>query len=217
MKTDIILSGVGGQGILSIAAAIGEAALKEGLYMKQAEVHGMSQAIGEAALKEGLYMKQAEVHGMSQRGGDVQSNLRLSDQPIASDLIPLGHADLIISLEPMESLRYLPYLNKEGWLVTNSQPFVNIPNYPEIEKVNAELDKLPHKVVLDVEAIAKEAGSVRAANIVMLGAATPFLGLEYEKIEEGVRSIFARKGEEIVAMNLKALKAGYEIAQSKQA
>ena len=194
MKTDIILSGVGGQGILSIAAAI-----------------------GEAALKEGLYMKQAEVHGMSQRGGDVQSNLRLSDQPIASDLIPLGHADLIISLEPMESLRYLPYLNKEGWLVTNSQPFVNIPNYPEIEKVNAELDKLPHKVVLDVEAIAKEVGSVRAANIVMLGAATPFLGLEYEKIEEGVRSIFARKGEEIVAMNLKALKAGYEIAQSKQA
>ena len=190
MKTDIILSGVGGQGILSIAAAI-----------------------GEAALKEGLYMKQAEVHGMSQRGGDVQSNLRLSDRPIASDLIPLGHADLIISLEPMESLRYLPYLNKEGWLVTNSQPFINIPNYPDLEKVKAELDKLPHKVVLDVEAIAKEAGSMRAANIVMLGAATPFLGIEYEKIEDGVRSIFAHKGEEIVAMNLKALKAGYELAQ----
>ena len=190
MKTDIILSGVGGQGILSIAAAI-----------------------GEAALKEGLYMKQAEVHGMSQRGGDVQSNLRLSDRPIASDLIPLGHADLIISLEPMESLRYLPYLNKEGWLVTNSQPFINIPNYPDLEKVKAELDKLPHKVVLDVEAIAKDAGSMRAANIVMLGAATPFLGIEYEKIEDGVRSIFARKGEEIVAMNLKALKAGYELAQ----
>ena len=190
MKTDIILSGVGGQGILSIAAAI-----------------------GEAALKEGLYMKQAEVHGMSQRGGDVQSNLRLSDRPIASDLIPLGHADLIISLEPKESLRYLPYLNKEGWLVTNSQPFINIPNYPDLEKVKAELDKLPHKVVLDVEAIAKEAGSMRAANIVMLGAATPFLGIEYEKIEDGVRSIFARKGEEIVAMNLKALKAGYELAQ----
>lgn len=190
MKTDIILSGVGGQGILSIAAAI-----------------------GEAALKEGLYMKQAEVHGMSQRGGDVQSNLRLSDRPIASDLIPLGHADLIISLEPMESLRYLPYLNKEGWLVTNSQPFINIPNYPDLEKVKVELDKLPHKVVLDVESIAKEAGSMRAANIVMLGAATPFLGIEYEKIEDGVRSIFARKGEEIVAMNLKALKAGYELAQ----
>lgn len=191
MKTDIILSGVGGQGILSIAAVI-----------------------GDAALKEGLYMKQAEVHGMSQRGGDVQSNLRLSDEPIASDLIPKGHADLIISLEPMESLRYLPYLKKEGWLVTNSRPFVNIPNYPEIESVNAELDKLPHKVVLDVEEIAKEAGSVRAANIVMLGAATPFIGIEYDKIEAGIRQIFGRKGEDIVNMNLKALKAGYDLAQS---
>ena len=182
MKTDIILSGVGGQGILSIAAVI-----------------------GDAALKEGLYMKQAEVHGMSQRGGDVQSNLRLSDEPIASDLIPKGHADLIISLEPMESLRYLPYLKKEGWLVTNSRPFVNIPNYPEIEKVNAELDKLPHKVVLDVE---------ETANIVMLGAATPFIGIEYDKIEAGIRQIFGRKGEDIVNMNLKALKAGYDLAQS---
>lgn len=193
MKTDIILSGVGGQGILSIAAAI-----------------------GEAALKEGLYMKQAEVHGMSQRGGDVQSNLRLSDRPIASDLIPLGHADLIISLEPMESLRYLPYLHRDGWLVTHSQPFVNIPNYPSMEQIEVELEKLPHRVVLDVEAIAKEVGSVRAANMVMLGAATPFIGIDYDKIEAGVRSIFARKGEEIVAMNLKALRAGFEIAQSKQ-
>ncbi|MDH6533387.1 indolepyruvate oxidoreductase subunit beta [Parabacteroides sp. 52] len=193
MKIDIILSGVGGQGILSIAAVI-----------------------GEAALKDGLYMKQAEVHGMSQRGGDVQSNLRLSDKPIASDLIALGQADLIISLEPMESLRYLPFLKKEGWLVTNSQPFINIPNYPEIEKVQAELDKLPHKVVFDIEAIAREAGSARAANIVMLGAAAPFINIEFSKLEEGIRSIFGRKGEEIVEMNLKALRAGYELAQGMQ-
>lgn len=191
MKKDIILSGVGGQGILSIATVI-----------------------GKAALKEGLYMKQAEVHGMSQRGGDVQSNLRLSDQPIASDLIPKGHADLIISLEPMESLRYLPYLKKDGWLVTNSQPFVNIPNYPDIDKVNEELNKLPHKVILDVEAIAKEVATARAANIVMLGAAAPFIGIEYNKIEDGIRRIFGRKGEEVVEMNLKALKAGYDVAQS---
>lgn len=191
MKIDIILAGVGGQGILSIAAVI-----------------------GEAALKEGLYMKQAEVHGMSQRGGDVQSNLRLSDKPIASDLIALGQADLIISLEPMESLRYLPYLKKDGWLVTNSQPFINIPNYPEIEKVQAELDKLPHKVVLDVESIAKEVASVRAANIVMLGAATPFINIEFSKFQEGIRRIFGRKGEEIVEMNLKALQAGYDVAKA---
>ena len=188
MKTDIILSGVGGQGILSIAAVI-----------------------GEAALEEGLYMKQAEVHGMSQRG-----NLRLSDEPIASDLIPLGHADLIISLEPMESLRYLPYLRKEGWLVTNSRPFINIPRYPETERLEAELAKLPHTVVLDVEQLAKEAGSVRAANIVMLGAAAPFLGIDYAKIEEGIRRIFGRKGEEVVAMNLKALKAGFDKANERK-
>lgn len=189
MKTDIILSGVGGQGILSIAAVI-----------------------GEAALKEGWYMKQAEVHGMSQRGGDVQSNLRLSDQPIASDLIPIGQADLIISLEPMESLRYLPYLKKDGWLVTNSQPFVNIPNYPELEQVQAEIDKLPNKVILDVETIAKEIGSSRVANIVMLGAATPFLGIDYDKIADGIRSIFARKGDAIIELNLKALQAGFDVA-----
>ena len=189
MKKNIILSGVGGQGIVSISAVI-----------------------GKAALKEGLYIKQSEVHGMSQRGGEVQSNLRLSDQPIASDLIPLGQADLIISLEPMESLRYLPYLKKEGWLVTNSVPFINIPNYPEIEKIYDELAKLPRKVILDIESIAKKVGAVRAANIVMLGAATPFIGIEYEKIADGIRSIFARKGDEVVELNLKALKAGYETA-----
>ena len=189
MKTDIILSGVGGQGILSIAAII-----------------------SEAALKDGLYMKQSEVHGMSQRGGDVQSNLRLSDKPIASDLIPTGQADLIISLEPMEALRYLPYLNKDGWLVTNTKPYTNIPNYPEMEKVMAELNKLPHKVLLGVETVAKEIGSPRTANMVMLGAATPFLRIDYEKIADGIRSIFGRKGDEIVSVNLKALQAGYEIA-----
>ena len=185
MKKDIILSGVGGQGILSIATVI-----------------------GKAALKDGLYMKQAEVHGMSQRGGDVQSNLRISDQPIASDLIPSGKCDLIISLEPMEGLRYLPYLSSEGWLVTNETPFVNIPNYPA-----EELDKLPHKIVLNVDKVAKEIGSIRVANIVLLGATIPFLGIDYEKIQTSIREIFERKGEAIVEMNLKALAAGKEIAE----
>ena len=192
MKADIILSGVGGQGILSIAAVI-----------------------GEAALKEGLYMKQAEVHGMSQRGGDVQSNLRLSDKPVASDLIPVGQADLIISLEPMESLRYLPYLKKDGWLVTNSQPFVNITNYPDPDNIKAEIEKIPNKVIIDVDGIAKDLGSPRVANIVMLGAATPFLGIHYNKIADSIRSIFSRKSEEIIELNLKALQAGYDIANNK--
>ena len=180
MKKDIILSGVGGQGILSIATVI-----------------------GKAALKDGLYMKQAEVHGMSQRGGDVQSNLRISDQPIASD----------ISLEPMEGLRYLPYLSPEGWLVTNETPFVNIPNYPAQEDVLAEIGKLPHKVVLNVDKVAKEVGSARVANIVLLGATIPFLGIDYQKIQDSIREIFQRKGEAIVDMNLQALEAGKEIAE----
>ena len=112
----------------------------------------------------------------------------------------------------MEALRYLPYLNKDGWLVTNTKPYTNIPNYPEMEKVMAELNKLPHKVLLDVETVAKEIGSPRTANMVMLGAATPFLRIDYEKIADGIRSIFGRKGDEIVSVNLKALQAGYEIA-----
>lgn len=192
MKKDIILSGVGGQGILSIATVI-----------------------GQAALKSGLYMKQAEVHGMSQRGGDVQSNLRISDQPIASDLIPTGKCDIILSLEPMEALRYLPYLNPEGWLITNETPFINIPNYPSEESIKAELDKLPHKIVLNVNEVAKQVGSPRVANIVLLGATVPFLDIEYEKVKESIREIFQRKGENIVALNLKALEAGKEIAENR--
>ena len=185
MKTNIILSGVGGQGILSIAAVI-----------------------GKAALKDGLFMKQSEVHGMSQRGGDVQSNLRISDQPIASDLIAKGSADIIISLEPMEALRYLPYLKKDGWVVTNSKPFINIPNYPEWDKIMDAIHVMPNKVILDVEQIAKDLEAPRSSNIVMLGAASPYIGIEYAKLEDGIRSIFGRKGEDVVTVNLKALAAG---------
>ena len=188
MKKDIILAGVGGQGILSIATII-----------------------GQAAIAENLYIKQAEVHGMSQRGGDVQSNLRLSSEPIASDLIAKGGADIIISLEPMEALRYLPYLKSDGWIVTNSVPFVNIDNYPNLEQLYATLKALPQVVLLDVEQIAKAAGApLQAANMVLLGAAIPMLGIEAEKIAEGIRTIFARKGEEVVAKNLAALYAELE-------
>ena len=190
MKTDIILAGVGGQGILSIAAVI-----------------------GQAALQNGLYMKQSEVHGMSQRGGDVQSHLRISDKPIASDLIPLGAADIIISLEPMEALRYLPYLKKDGWVVTNSKPFENIPNYPDIEKVMKTYEALPNKIILDVEQIAKDLKASRSSNIVMLGAASPYLGIDFSKLQEGIRSIFGKKGAEIVEINLKALEAGKTVSE----
>ena len=190
MKRDIILAGVGGQGILSIATVI-----------------------GEAALKEGLFLKQAEVHGMSQRGGDVQSNLRLSDEPIASDLIAKGGADIIISLEPMEALRYVEYLKPEGWIVTNEVPLVNIPNYPDIDTVLSHIRAHKNHVLLNCEALAKEAGApAQAANMVLLGAAIPMLGIEHDKMIAGIQRVFARKGDAVVNSNIAAVEAGYHVS-----
>ncbi len=189
MKTDLILAGVGGQGILSIAATL-----------------------GMAALTDNLNIKQAETHGMSQRGGAVVSHMRISDQPIASDLIPMGKADIILSVEPMESLRYLPFLSETGYVVTNTTPFINIPNYPEVEKVMEEIHRQPRFVAIDADQIAKEIGSPRSSNMVILGAASPFIDISFEKIQNAVKEIFQRKGEEVVALNLKALEAGREFA-----
>ncbi len=187
MKTDIILSGVGGQGIVTIGATV-----------------------GMAAVQNDMHLKQSEVHGMSQRGGAVQSHLRISDKPIASDLIPHGTADVIISVEPMEGLRYLPFLSKEGWLVTNTTPFVNIPNYPELETILDSIKAMGRHIALDADAMAKEIKAPRSSNIIVLGAASPFLNISYEKLEDGIRAIFGRKGEEIVNINLKALQLGKE-------
>ncbi|MCQ2132702.1 MAG: indolepyruvate oxidoreductase subunit beta [Bacteroidaceae bacterium] len=186
MKTDIILAGVGGQGILSIATII-----------------------GEAATKAGLNLKQAEVHGMSQRGGDVQSNLRLSDQPIYSDLIPRGKADLIIAMEPMEALRYVPFLSPDGAVVTSSKPFINIPNYPDEAAVLSELDALNKVVRLDIEEVAKELKTPKSANVILLGMAAPFLDiLSADELRSAIGRVFASKGEAIVEANYKAFDAG---------
>ncbi len=187
MKSDIILAGVGGQGILSIATVI-----------------------GLSAMNENLEVKQAEVHGMSQRGGAVQSHLRLSSDLISSDLIPEGAADLIISVEPMEVLRYLPYLSEGGWLVTNSSPFINIPDYPETKDIESEIKKMPNHIIIDADKIAKELGSSRASNMVMLGAASSYIGLGTKSFLEGIKQIFGRKGEAIVDMNFKAFESGFE-------
>jgi indolepyruvate ferredoxin oxidoreductase beta subunit len=192
MKRDIILSGVGGQGILSIAAII-----------------------GYAAVDMGLYLKQAEVHGMSQRGGDVQSNLRLSDKEIASDLIPKGKADIIISVEPMESLRYLPWLGSEGWLITNTTPFINITNYPDKDVILSKIRSLKNNVALDADLIAKELNAPKSANMVILGAASPYLEIPFENIKNAVKAVFGRKGEEIVNQNIAALEAGRAVALAK--
>ncbi len=190
MKQDIILAGVGGQGILSIA-----------------------YVIDNAALKQGLDFKQAEVHGMAQRGGAVQSHLRISDKPVFSDLIPKGAADMILSVEPMECVRYLDYLSPEGIVVTSRSPFVNIPDYPDIDKVLRAIETVRNRVIVDSDGLAKLAGSPKAQNMVMLGAASPHLILEEANLTEFIRVLFTPRGDKIVEMNLKAFGLGRAAAK----
>jgi indolepyruvate ferredoxin oxidoreductase beta subunit len=186
MKKDIILCGVGGQGILSIATVI-----------------------GEAATEAGINLKQAEVHGMSQRGGDVQSNLRLSTDTIYSDLIPRGEADIIIAMEPMEALRYVPFLSKDGWVVTSSEPLVNIPNYPETNKIIADIKALPHHRLLPIGQLAREAKAPKSANMLLLGMVADLIELvSPDNLLSAISAVFARKGEAVVEANRQAFLLG---------
>ena len=189
MKQDIILAGVGGQGILSIA-----------------------YVIDNAALADGLFFKQAEVHGMAQRGGAVQSHMRLSDGTIWSDLIPKGGADMILSVEPLEALRYLDYLKPDGIVVTSSTPFRNIPDYPEVDKVLEAIRQAPRSVIVDSEKLAKEAGTVKAQNIVLLGAASSFLILKPESLLKTIDDLFRGRGTPVLEANLKAFDLGKSAA-----
>ncbi|MCX6543042.1 MAG: indolepyruvate oxidoreductase subunit beta [Acidobacteria bacterium] len=189
MKFDIILAGVGGQGVLSVSAII-----------------------ASSAMHEGLSVKQSEVHGMSQRGGEVQANLRLSDKPIASDLIPRGTASLVLSMEPLESLRYLPYLSPTGTVLTSTDAVANFANYPDLEGLLARIRTLPRAILIDAERLARQAGSARATNMVMIGAASSLLPVTLETIEHFVGTLFAAKGARVVETNLKALAAGREAA-----
>lgn len=183
---DIILSGVGGQGILSIATVL-----------------------GQASVEADLFLKQSEVHGMSQRGGQVQSDLRLSDCEIQSDLIPLGKADMIISMEPMEALRYLPYLKEDGTIISSAEPFNNIPNYPDYDLVLNELKKRPNVHIMEIEKIAKENQFPKSANMILLGMAASFLNLfTIDQIKKAIETVFASKGEKIVSDNIKAFEIG---------
>ncbi|MBO4581017.1 MAG: indolepyruvate oxidoreductase subunit beta [Bacteroidales bacterium] len=188
MKKDIILCGVGGDGIVSVA-----------------------KIISDAALNENLYLKQSEIHGMSQRGGSVFSHLRLSDKPIFADVIPEGYADIILSSEPMEALRYLPFLCSTGCVITNSEPFVNITNYPPMEKVNAELAKIKNCVKINANEIAKQVNA--RSNMVLLGAAVPYLGINITKLEDAIHHIFDRKGDAVVKANLDAIHAGFNASK----
>ncbi len=190
MKTDIILAGVGGQGILSIAAII-----------------------GTAALKLGLNMKQSEVHGMSQRGGAVMSNMRLSNNKIYSDTIPKGDADIVIAVEPMESLRYIDHLKKDAWIISNTTPFVNVTDYPNKDLVIEEINKRTNVITIDADKIAKEIGAKKSSNIVMLGASSNFLNINIDALKEAIAIIFAKKSSEIINKNIEAFDKAREYSE----
>ena len=192
MNKNIIIAGVGGQGILTIAAII-----------------------DLAAMELGLHVKQAEVHGMSQRGGAVESHLRISSEEIYSDLIPLGKANLILSIEPMEALRYLPFLAPEGMIVAATEPYDNIPNYPDREELMGVIGESGKHLLVEAGTLARQAGNARAYNVVMLGAAAPYLGISTEQLEKAIARFFKRKGEEIITMNINAFRLGKEHATSK--
>ena len=185
MEKNIILAGVGGQGILSIAFVI-----------------------DHAAMDAGFHFKQAEVHGMAQRGGAVQSNLRYADRDIFSDLIPAGKADLVLSVEPLEALRYRQYLRPDGWVVTSTTPFVNIPDYPEKDTLLDRLAGLEHVVLVDTAHLARAAGNRRSQNMIILGAASPMLDFEETRLLRFVERLFARKGEKMIAVNQRAFSLG---------
>jgi indolepyruvate ferredoxin oxidoreductase, beta subunit len=189
MKQDIILAGVGGQGIISIA-----------------------YVIASAGLEEGLEVKQAEVHGMSQRGGAVESHLRLADGRIASDIIPRGGADLIVSVEPLEALRYFDFLGPEGMVIASRTPFVNIPDYPDVASLAAKIAEAPRHIIVDSEALAREAGSMRSQNMVVLGAASTQLIVREDDLLKYIKVLFQPRGENVVAANLKAFALGREAA-----
>ncbi len=187
MKQDIVLAGVGGQGVLSLAALI-----------------------AAAARDDGLHVKQGEVHGMAQRGGAVHANLRIADAPIHSDLIGNGSAEMILSMEPLESLRYLDYLAPEGTLVTSTDPVRNMDPYPDLDELLAHIRHLPRALLVDTAGLAREAGLPKASNVVMVGAASTLLPIRPELVEIWIRKGFERKGERIVDANLRAFRLGRE-------
>ena len=188
MKYDIILSGVGGQGVLSVGTII-----------------------ALSAKKAGFQVKQSEVHGMSQRGGAVLANLRISDTEIAADLIANGTASMVLSMEPLESLRYIGFLAPGGILVTSKDPIENITNYPDLEAVYEQIRKLPSYKIVDADALAREAGSMLATNMVMVGAASRSLPIDQEVLEEAIKDVFQRKGDHVVEVNHKAFRLGRDI------
>lgn len=185
MKSNIILSGVGGQGILTLASII-----------------------DIAALNQNLFVKQSEIHGMSQRGGSVQCHVRISDTQIYSDLIPEGEVDLILSAEPMELLRHIPSLKRNGWIITDSSTFENIVNYPDKHDLYKQIKKHVNHIIISAKSCAKDLGNSKVCNMILLGAASDHMAIPEEKFINAINIFFKDKSERIKNKNIEAFKVG---------
>ena len=188
MKKSVLFTGVGGQGVLTVA-----------------------NILAKAALEEGFHVLTSEVHGMAQRGGSVVCHVRIGN--IHSPLIPDGGADAIVSMEPLEALRHIEKISKDGIVLTDITPVIP-PNvsigkavYPPLEKIFGEMAKKCKLVKIDALKIAKEAGNAITRNIVMLGALAEMdvFPVSKEKILSMVKKSVPEK---YVALNEKAFVMG---------
>ncbi len=190
MKYDVVLAGVGGQGVLSVGLVL-----------------------ATCARADGFEVKMSEVHGMAQRGGSVNATLRISDAPIHGCLIPQGTADLVLATEPLEALRYASELAPTGTLITSTEPHRNIPDYPPIEDLLRRILALPRAITVEARRLASQAGSTKAVNLVMAGAASSLVPIRPSTFETQIRRVFGTKGDRIVEINLAAFELGREAAQ----
>ncbi|GAB6049735.1 indolepyruvate oxidoreductase subunit beta [Hydrogenophilus islandicus] len=190
---NILIVGVGGQGVLTA-----------------------SEILAQAALHLGLDVKKSEVAGMAQRGGVVTSHLRVGERVLSPQIDP-GNADLILAFEIAEALRWLPWSRPEATLVVNSgrivPPVVELGLYRYPSDAHEQLVASGRRVlILDAATEAQALGDIRLGNVLMLGAASPFLPFTPERLLQAIEARFARKGEAVVAKNRAAFARGQAIA-----
>jgi len=192
---NIIIAGVGGQGVIL-----------------------MSELLGNAAVEDGLNVRGSEVLGMAARGGSVSSVIRIGDGVMAP-LIPTGKADVLIGMEPVEALRNIAYLGQSSSVILNTEkipPFtvaIGESTYPDLETIVEKLGSASGRVIqISAVQIAREAGSALSANIAILGAlfGSGQLPIKIETVKEQIRSRFSAK---LAPVNIKAFDLGYQVCQ----
>lgn len=196
MKQSVVIAGVGGQGVLTAA-----------------------NILAKAALREGHNVIASELHGMAQRGGDVECTVRIGT--VFSPIVADGGADAIIAFEPLEALRNLKKVSREGVVITDVNPIIpplisiGLGSYEPLESIFATISSHCRLIKIDADALAREAGSILTKNVVMLGAfhACGIFPLEEESITAVIRETIKEK---YVDMNMKAFSLGKEAVQPKE-